>query len=119
MSHALLTALDDLVEKVKVLHNTADWDATIADLTALRGDPNVSDGASWAEYDGLAVADETALPPWCLMAKTTNLDLLALRAGDLGWHVGPRTVGAHEERARLDSPTGVTVIGYCSVVVPQ
>ncbi|CAM3348832.1 hypothetical protein NODU109028_12950 [Nocardioides dubius] len=77
-----------------------------------------TDGVSWADFGTVALGDDAGLPPWCLMARTDDLGALALRAHELGWQVGPTSTGGHETRLRLDSPGGLTLIGYSPLAQP-
>ncbi|MFC8042529.1 hypothetical protein [Nocardia sp. NPDC057353] len=101
-----------LFERVTVLHNSADWQASAAEFTAVLGEPTFSDGSSWAAFAGVSLGDEAALPPWCLLARTADLDRVAARAVEIGWSVGPQLTGGHELRRVLTAPSGLVVIAY-------
>lgn len=102
----------DLFSRVTVMHASAVWSQTSADLTAVLGDPTFSDGGTWAAWAELSVSDEADGPAWSLLAKTSDLDAVAARAVELGWAVGQRSQGGHETRLALTSPAGLSVIAY-------
>ncbi|OUC76409.1 hypothetical protein [Gordonia lacunae] len=101
-----------LFERVTVMHATDRWSGVAGDVEAVLGSPKFSDGSAWAAWDALSVSDETDGPAWSLLARTADLEATVDVARALGWHVGERTVGAHETRVPLRSPHGLTVIAY-------
>lgn len=105
------TSLSALFDKVTVMHSTDNWSDTHRDLVAVLGEPAFSDGQGWASFGGITLSDEEG-PPWSLLAKTTDLDAVALVAAAEGWTVGVPTPGAHETRLPLLSPAGLTVVAY-------
>lgn len=104
-----------LFEKVTVLHTSAEWAATAAEFAAVLGEPSFTDGSTWAAFEPVSLGDETALPPWCLLARAGDLDRVAARAVELGWSVGPQLTGGHELRRVLTAPSGLVVIAYLPV----
>ena len=100
-----------LFEKTVVMHSSADWAATLQDLTAVMGEPTFTDGSGWATFGSLALSDESG-PAWSLLAKTTDLAAVADAAAGQGWTVGDPHTGPHEVRCLLESPTGLRVVAY-------
>jgi hypothetical protein len=105
----------DLFDRVTIMHSSAAWSNTFSELSAVLGEPTFSDGSSWSAWKELSLSDESSGPPWALLARTSELDAVAARAGVLGWSVGQPAKGGHEIRLALTSPSGLTVIAYTPV----
>lgn len=103
-----------LIEKTVVMHASADWAATIQDLTAVMAEPAFSDGTGWASFGSLALSDESG-PAWSILAKTTDLAAVAEAARSRGWTVGEPHIGPHETRCVLQSPAGLRVVAYAAL----
>ncbi|GAA5060782.1 hypothetical protein [Nocardia callitridis] len=102
----------DLVERITVLHNIAEWSERTRDIEAVAGLPRFTDEKSWAAFDQLSVGDETRLPAWCLLARAPDLGRVIVRAAELGWAAGAPVLGAHETRVVLTAPSGLVVVAY-------
>ncbi|WP_030166187.1 MULTISPECIES: hypothetical protein [Actinomycetes] len=107
-----------LFDRVTVMHSSAAWSDTAAELSAVLGEPTYSDGSSWSAWKQLSLSDESSGPPWALLARTSDLDAVAGHADELGWNVGQRAEGGHETRLALTSPSGLTVIAYTPAPAP-
>lgn len=114
-STAPISDFGGLVERVTVLHNTSRWPQVYGELRTVLGEPAFTDGRSWAAFESVSLGDETDLPPWCLLARTRDLDGLAARARETGWQVGAPEEGGHEIRVLLTAPSGLVVIAYTPV----
>lgn len=104
-------SLAALFDKVTVMHSTSTWSDTHRDLVDVLGPAVFSDGRAWASFGPLSLSDEPG-PSWSLLAKTTDLDAVALLAEQTGWEVGAPEPGGHETRLPLRSPAGLTVVAY-------
>ncbi|AZI65864.1 glyoxalase/dioxygenase (plasmid) [Rhodococcus qingshengii] len=100
-----------LFERVSIMHASSRWSTTTTDVTAVLGQPQFTDGSTWAVWKTLNVSDETG-PTWSLLGRTTDLPAVAARAHELGWNVGEVVEGGHEQRLSLVAPSGLTVIAY-------
>ncbi|SLM89843.1 hypothetical protein [Brevibacterium yomogidense] len=105
------SALAGLFEKVKVMHSSRQWAEAEHDLAAVLGEPAFSDGNGWAAFGSVVLSDESG-PEWSLLAKTSDLEAVAVAAADLNWHVGEPVEGAHETRLPLTSSAGLSIVAY-------